>query len=364
MYKLEVFLKDLEDRIDEEIENDLIQQWKDFVDGNFSGKVFAPTRKKTFISAIEWPHIMVNDTLDDIDNMVLQQYALCSKSLSEGNGELLSVRCNFGTGIIPSLFGAETFLMPYEYDTLPASKKLPNGKADINKIIKKGVPSINNYLGKKVFEVAERFIEIGQQYPRIGAYINIYAPDTQGPMAVCQSLWGSELYLDLCYDADLAHEMLSLATETFIEFTNQWFKAVPPAIEGYCVNWSMLHKGKVVIRNDDAMNISPEMFNEFIRPYDQKILDEFDGGVIHFCGRGDHYIHLLHQMRGVHAINMSQPECNNMDIIYQNTIDKGIMIIGLKHDEVERALSMNVDFKGRVHVGSSIAAWQDDFIKS
>ncbi|MBS3970548.1 MAG: hypothetical protein KGZ94_10610, partial [Clostridia bacterium] len=102
----------------------------------------------------------------------------------------------------------------------------------------------------------------------------------------------------------------------------------------------------------------------FIRPYDQKILDEFDGGVIHFCGRGDHYIHLLHQMRGVHAINMSQPECNNMDIIYQNTIDKGIMIIGLKHDEVERALSMNVDFKGRVHVGSSIAAWQDDFIKS
>lgn len=330
MENLEKYLEDLESRIDDEIENDLMQQWKDFTDGKFQGNVFSPNRKKASKPKVEWPKIMVNDTLNDIDNMVLQQYELCSKALEAGNGEILSVRCNFGTGIIPSLFGAELFIMPYETDTLPASRSLPGGKEDIKKLIDKGVPDLYQNLGGKVFEVAERFLSIAKQYPKIGRHVHIYAPDTQGPMAICQSLWGSGIFFDFYDDKKLVHEMLNLATETFIAFTKEWFKLVPSVMEGYCINWCMLHKGHVMLRDDDAMNLSPDMFEEFIRPYDQRILDEFGGGGIHFCGKGDHYIHIIPQMRGVYVINLSQPECNNMDIIYKHTVEKGIKIIGLK----------------------------------
>ena len=38
------------------------------------------------------------------------------------------------------------------------------------------------------------------------------------------------------------------------------------------------------------MNLSPDMFMEFIFPYNQRLFDIFGGGGDHFCGRGDHFI--------------------------------------------------------------------------
>lgn len=104
-----------------------------------------------------------------------------------------------------------------------------------------------------------------------------------------------------------------------------------------------------MLRDDSAMNFSPAMFEEFIEPYDQRLLNHFGGGAIHFCGRGDHYIHRLSQMKGVHAINLSQPECNNMEVIFHNTIDKGILLIGLQQQAVEAALMTGRDLHGNVH---------------
>jgi hypothetical protein len=34
-------------------------------------------------------------------------------------------------------------------------------------------------------------------------------------------------------------------------------------------------------------------------------------------------------MAGLTAINLSQPECNDMEVIFRNTVDKGIKLIGL-----------------------------------
>ena len=62
-------------------------------------------------------------------------------------------------------------------------------------------------------------------------------------------------------------------------------------------------------------------------PYDAKLLERYGGGVIHFCGKGDHYIELLSRLPMVYGINMSQPECNDMEKIYRNTVDKGIKIL-------------------------------------
>ena len=104
-----------------------------------------------------------------------------------------------------------------------------------------------------------------------------------------------------------------------------------------------------MLRDDSAMNLSSDMFNEFIRPYDQRLLDEFGGGAIHFCGRGDHYIAALSAMDGVHAIHLSQPECNKMDTIYANTVDKGIRIVGLDLAAAESAIASGRDLHGQVH---------------
>ena len=92
-----------------------------------------------------------------------------------------------------------------------------------------------------------------------------------------------------------------------------------------------------MLRDDSAMNLSPEMFEKFIKPYDERILKEFNGGAIHFCGRGDHYIKKMSEMKHLYAINLSQPEYNNMEVIYKNTIDKGIKLLALDKKTAEEA---------------------------
>ena len=93
-----------------------------------------------------------------------------------------------------------------------------------------------------------------------------------------------------------------------------------------------------------------EVFDEFIRPYDQMLLSEFGGGAIHFCGRGDHFIDRLPQMDGVYAVNMSQPEYNDMERIFQNTVDRGIALIGFQRQAAEAALGRGRDLQGLVQV--------------
>ena len=113
-----------------------------------------------------------------------------------------------------------------------------------------------------------------------------------------------------------------------------------------------------MIRNDAAMNISGEMYERFVSPRDQRILDIF-GGCIHFCGQGHHYIDRVGKLRGLWGINLSQPEWNDMEVIYQHTIDQGILILGMPKEEVARARKEGRPLRGLVHCGASLAAWEN-----
>jgi hypothetical protein len=46
---------------------------------------------------------------------------------------------------------------------------------------------------------------------------------------------------------------------------------------------------------------------------------------------------------------MSQPEYNDMEVIYRNTVDKGIKLLGLQPEAAEAALAAGRDLHGCVH---------------
>jgi len=196
--------------------------------------------------------------------------------------------------------------------------------------------------------MAERFVEVGRRYPKIGRHVTVYHPDTQGPMDVCELLWGSGIFLDAVDSPDLVKALLDLVTETYVGFMREWERLVPPA-DGHAVHWSLLHRGRIMLRDDSAMNFSPRMFDEFIRPWDERLLAEFGGGAIHYCGRGDHWIDRVPDMPGVCAVNLSQPHLNDMEAVYRSTVDQGINLIGLARDAAEAALAEGRALRGRVH---------------
>lgn len=349
------YLDDLERRIDPEQELRVEQEWLDFADGKCR-KEFFQTSRTPSKPGLVWPHVMVNDALEDYDLMILQQLAMVSASLETGTGEMLCLRSNYGTGIIPTMFGAESFIMPYDVDTLPGSKPFANAKKDVMAIVDAGTIDFGKGLARKVFEMAERYHDLVKDYPRISRFVHYYDPDLQGPLPLIEATWGSDFFEDLYEDEDSVVKALAFYTEVYIQFTRKWKALCPDFDSGHAVEWAMLHKGGTIIRNDSAMNISGDMYEEFVQPFDQKILSEFGGG-IHFCGRGDHYIDRIANIQNLSFINLSQPDWNNMEKIYCNTVDKGIEIIGLPTWEVERAMREGRPLRGMVHSGASLAAW-------
>lgn len=322
-------IEDIECRIDPDIEADLEKQWLDFTYDRFDGDIFCPERKRISVSGVDLPGININDAVKDYDLMLRSQLLGVSWALN-GTHNTPCVRANYGTGIMTSLFGAEIFIMPYENNTLPTTRPL-NDSEKIREIVENGIPNLMNGFGKNVLEFGEMCAEIFEKYPKIRRFVNVYHPDTQGPLDVCELLWGCEMFYTFYDEPDLAHSILSLITDTYIAFMDKWYELFPRnSVLSH--HWGGLcHQGALVLRSDSAMNISPEIYREFSAPYDQKLLDYYDGGIVHFCGRGDHYIDILSELKGLYGINMSQPECNDMEKIYKHTVDKGIKILGFSH---------------------------------
>jgi hypothetical protein len=345
---IERYLEDLARRIDPSAEETLFEQWRAFADGQLSGELFLPRRAQPTPATVEWPHVVVNDALADFEAMALQQLEPCSKALAEGSGALLAVRCNYGTTILPSLFGAGLFLMDEELDTLPTCRPLDGGAEAAKRLLDRGVPDGNAGQGDVVFHMGQYYRELFKGYPRLSKYVYIYHPDLQGPMNVCEMLWGGSLYVDLYDQPQLIKDFLALIAETYINFMRRWDEIVPP-LDGCAVHWSMLHRGQIMLRDDAATNLSSAMFDEFVRPYDQRLLDEFGGGGIHFCGRGDHFISQVGEMSGVHAVNMTQPVLNDLETVFQNTTDRQINLIGLERAAAEDSLRQGRSLHGRVH---------------
>ncbi|MEN6576449.1 MAG: hypothetical protein ABFD90_08905 [Phycisphaerales bacterium] len=361
-------LDDLENRIDSQVEEKLLDRWKMFADGRVTEDIFSPRRPRVSPPAVEWPHMLVNDALKEPEVMVVQQLEQCSKALAEGSGALLAVRCNCGTAILPSLFGAEIFLMDRDIDTLPACRPLEGGADAAKRLLDRGVPDLESGQGEIVFRMGEYFGQLLREYPRLSRHVHIYHPDLQGPMNVCEMLWGGSLYVDFYDKPDLIKDFLALITETYIRFMRRWdqimqagggrpeaggtYSLQPPASGlpcGYATHWSMLHRGRIMVRNDASTNLSPAMYEEFAKPCDQRLLDELGGGAIHFCGRGDHFIAKVAGLSGVHAVNVTQPALNDMETIFRNTVDRGINLIGLEREAAQQALVRGRPLHGRVH---------------
>ena len=345
---IESCLDDLEARLDVDEETRLRQEWRAFAGGELDRGIFEPRRCRCAAPRMEWHRPPVNETLNDFDAMALQQLHGCSAALAGGTGAILNVRSNYGTGILPSLFGCRLHVMGTALDTLPTVLPIEGGTSGIRKLVARGVPDLNAGLGARVLEMGQRFNRMFRDYPRIRRFVHIYHPDLQGPIDACELLWGSSLFLALVEEPDLVRDMLGLVTETYECFLRRWMEVVPVPDAGYSAHWGMCHRGKIMLREDSAMNLSPELIEEFVIPFDQVLLDRFGGGAVHFCGRGDHFIELVAGMRGIRGVNLSQPECNDMETIYRHTVDRGIPLLGLARHAAEAALARGRELRGKV----------------
>ena len=195
------------------------------------------------------------------------------------------IRANYGVGSLASLFGVSCSIVN---NSMPWVEPY-SGIEQIKHITENGIPDLNAGLGRKIIETYEYYNEVLKKYPKCYDSIMIYHPDMQGPFDILHLICGNNVYYWMYDEPDLIHNMLDIICETYIAFMNRVKPLIRDEYEDcYCAHFNSLWGGKIVLRDDTAVNLSPDQYKEFVRPYDEKLLTALGGGSIHYCGRAPH----------------------------------------------------------------------------
>lgn len=236
------------------------------------------------------------------------------------------IRSNHGIGIIPSLFGANCKIF---YDNMPWVDSYKSIE-EIKKVVLKELPEFKSSLCKKVIRDYQYFNYKLRQYPKCFKTIKISQPDLQGPFDIVHLLAGSNIFLYLYDHPGTIHQLLDLITNTYIKFREymESYLTDKAGKDSIYVHGA-IYKGSVIIKDDTAMvALSENMYREFVKPYNERIIKSFGKGSLHYCGPNkDWHIKIIKEQK-FSAVNYGNPEMHNIDKIYNNFKQDKISIIG------------------------------------
>lgn len=243
------------------------------------------------------------ETYADMDKMLSNQLIDVYASAVVRDDTVPMIRANYGVGTLPSLFGCTIRLVG---EGLPWCEPLGSEDAVRNRI-ERGMPDLTSGLGGRLMDTIGYYLEALERWPVCRRLIRIYHPDLQGPFDVAHLIWGTGIYYAMVDDPDQVHALLRLVTDTYIALMRRLKTLVRDDADGIVPHWGSLYRGGVVLRNDTAVNLSREMYEEFVQPYDRLVLDAFGGGSMHYCGRADQWVSSMLGTPGLLAMNFGQP---------------------------------------------------------
>jgi hypothetical protein len=170
--------------------------------------------------------------------------------------------------------------------------KNPEDVYDIKK------PSKDSEVYKRIFDTLNFFEkETGYQMP-------VGVTDPQGPLDVASLIWKNDEFLVACItNKKEVHHLLNIVTEAFIEFyTMQYDMLKNPAFPVHSFPLLNSNDG-ISVSDDEAVLLSPDLFEEFGVPYLNRISEAFGGLYYHCCGDYGNVLDNILKIKGLRAIN-------------------------------------------------------------
>ena len=143
---------------------------------------------------------------------------------------------------------------------------------------------------QKAVEFLEKMIERKRPWP-------IGTTRMRGITDLLSALYGSENFLFAMMEKPSEiKEVCQKLTDIWIKFGKLQLKYIPEFYGGigsfYYNSWAP--KGTIWLQEDAAALLSPELYSEFIKPFDLQIVDRFDSSIIHLHSTGfiplDNYV--------------------------------------------------------------------------
>ena len=258
-----------------------------------------------------------SETFDDPAKMMINEllvgFTSVYHSIEIEDDSPCCLRPNFGTGIIASMFGAEVRLVENNMPWV-----MPLGDLSRLEAIADGpLPDVLSGLGQRVVDQYAYYHNILSDYPNCRAAFEITLPDLQGPFDTAELLWGSEILLALYTHEKLVRKVLSKITEQMLSVHAFLVSRIRDSLNPTShYQHATGVKGKLLIRDDTPILMSPKHYRSFVYPYNCRLASELEGVGIHFCGDGQHQIDNMLSIPGMQSLDMGQSEMMDIDVLY------------------------------------------------
>ena len=203
------------------------------------------------------------------DSLVMMKKVLCKSfpSVSYWNedykDDLATISGCYGAYVIPKIFG---FSLVYEKDRWPEIDK------NRRKLSVKEVEKLNaDDILKNIFveEIFQQMDIIKNQWGKIHGYLN-----WQGVLNNAFILRGEDIFTDFYDRPAFAHHLFSLISDVMIRLALKVQKKQRES--GFYIN-------HFCVSNCTVNMVSPQIYREFLFPYDKKIAEHFERFGMHTC---------------------------------------------------------------------------------
>jgi len=238
-----------------------------------------------------------------------------------------TVRANFGTVLMASMFGA-----PVEQigDNPPWIRHQTGEEISLDAVLACDPTDFSSGWCPRAVETMEAYHAMLRGWPELYRQIRIVLPDLQGPLDTLELIRGSQLLLELATEPEKVDAALGVVAAAQIEFARRLAPLVTDGPSGYCHQHAAMLKGNILLRCDTAIMISADMYRRQIAPHDERVLRELGGGGIHSCGCIHHLVDEFLRLPSLRSLDLGQPELNDVDQIYRKARAGSVPLIRVK----------------------------------
>ena len=168
------------------------------------------------------------------------------------------------------------------------------------------------------------------EYFRERCDLPVGVTDCQGPLTTAFMVVGYENFSYWMYDhPNYVHKLMNMCTDALIEWVKIQKAHMDPndARAAYILGMRIPpEKGGAWLSDDDSILMPPDLYAEFVKPYNEKFLAAFGGGGIHYCGNSNQNLKNFIETKGLSALhNLPLDDFENARVIRNACLEKEIV---------------------------------------
>ncbi len=269
-----------------------------------------------------WLRLPYSETYRDPAKMLVSELTRAYEGALLKDDRAYTIRANYGLVLLATMVGCPHW---QDQDNMPWAEAVQSVE-EVRAILDRGLPDMYSGIAGLVWETEAYFREMLAPYPKLSQTVRIGCPDAQGPFNTAVNIAGVNVYYLVNDNPDLVHRLMRFSTDLYLAVIRYHKELMnEPMDVGYSFSYKIRGGGRM--SDDSAVMMSGQMYEEFVKPYNAEAYQATQGGLLHFCGKGNQFYEHMTDTPGVTAIQFGNPEMQDFVARYEIAEKKKVCLL-------------------------------------